>query len=1155
MLLSGLIISLTFGFHVDQSNSIAISCGSSANLIALNGRLWVGDNSFSLTGQSWTSRAQHKASFLIDPVPYQTARASRREFSYMFPVKPGQKFIRLHFNPAPYKGFKKPTALFTVRIGPYTLLRSFSPSLAADSLGVKILHKEFCVNVKESEDLLTITFTPSSQEEDVYYAFVNGIEIVSMPTGLYFTQEGDLGSHVVGQKHRFYIDNSTTLEMVRRLNVGGHSISSTEDGSMFRDWEDDNSYLLIGGGGAGASIETAMKIKYPEIMQQKARVAPLSIYQTARTAGVLPGKQQKMNVIHNRLTWIIPVDLGFRYLVRLHFCEFDPEILARGERQFRILINNEIAEDNADVVKWSGVHGIAVYRDYVATVGGDRVKERENLLITLQPTSNELCCKRRDGILNGLEIFKLSNPDNSLAGAAQRSVSKKIPERQEEVSFDRKNAIATAFTVALVFLNIAIYHLRRLSQENSTMRNREPSSVDQTFRQFSLEEIRLTTNNFSPKFVIGAGGYGNVYKGCMDGGKMVVAIKRLKEGSKQGDNEFWTEIKLLSKARNEHLVSLIGFCNEEKEMMLVYEYMPRGTLEDHLHKFSNHPLSWERRLKILIGAARGLHYLHASYHKVIHRDVKSSNILIDENWVAKISDFGLSKMGPGNESFTHVSTNVKGTFGYFDPEYFLTRRLTTKSDVYSFGTVLLEVLTGRPALDKRLLEEQKSLVTWAVDFIRKGEVDEIVDPGLAGQVSRTCLNEFVIIARRCLHRHPRKRPDMDHVVTSLELVLVLQQEEEEDGVIDTGVHSSDGSISFNNRSEPLPRNNSNSAGQSLFSMITSEDTSVNGEMPASNLKVYTYAALKAATRSFTLDMELGVGEFGRVYKGWVDEKTLMPYKIGSGTIVVIRKLDEEIIQGLEEWQLDVNFLGRLSHPNLVKLIGYCWEEKELLLVYEFMPKGSLENHLFKRDSTVDPLSWDLRLKIAIGAARGLAFLHASEKQIIYRDFKASKILLDVDYNAKISYLGLAKPGPSGDDTHVTTRVLGTYGYAAPEYVATGHLYVKSDVYGFGVVLLEMLTGLRVLDSRRRGTQTNLVEWKRPFLGKKKKLKWIMDPIMEGQYSTEAALQAARLTLRCIELEPRNRPTMEEVVAILEKIECIKKSKELFSSRWANLWAS
>ncbi|KAL0462372.1 UNVERIFIED_CONTAM: putative serine/threonine-protein kinase PIX13 [Sesamum latifolium] len=210
----------------------------------------------------------------------------------------------------------------------------------------------------------------------------------------------------------------------------------------------------------------------------------------------------------------------------------------------------------------------------------------------------------------------------------------------------------------------------------------------------------------------------------------------------------------------------------------------------------------------------------------------------------------------------------------------------------------------------------------------------------------------------------------------------------------------------------------------------------------------------------------------------------MPSKIGTGMMVAIKKLNPESMQGFEEWQSEVNFLGRLCHPNLVKLLGYCWEDKELLLIYEFMQKGSLENHLFR-----------------------------------------------------------TKLGPSGGDSHVTTRVMGTYGYAAPEYVATGHLYVKSDVYGFGVVLLEMLTGLRALDTRRPSGQHNLVDWLKPLLSQRRKLKSYMDARIEGQYSSKAALQASQLTLRCLEGEPRKRPSMKEVVDVLEQIAAMEKPKE------------
>lgn len=334
---------------------------------------------------------------------------------------------------------------------------------------------------------------------------------------------------------------------------------------------------------------------------------------------------------------------------------------------------------------------------------------------------------------------------------------------------------------------------------------------------------------------------------------------------------------------------------------------------------------------------------------------------------------------------------------------------------------------------------------------------------------------------------------------------------------------------------------SSSTGHSRFSVATSEDSCLNGEiLPSPNLKTYSFADLKAATRNFKSDTVLGVGGFGTVFKGWVDEKTLMPTKVGNGMVVAIKKLNSESMQGFEEWQAEVNFLGRLSHPNLVKLLGYCWEDKELLLVYEFMPKGSLENHLFRRSTAIEPLSWELRLKIAIGAARGLAFLHSSEKQIIYRDFKASNILLDGSYHAKLSDFGLAKVGPSAGNSHVTTRVMGTYGYAAPEYIATGHLYVKSDVYGYGVVLLELLTGLRALDTKRPSGQHNLVDWMKPMLSHKRKLKSIMDVRMEGQYSSKAATLTAQLIIKCLEGEPKKRPSMKEVVEVLEQVESIKE---------------
>ncbi|XP_059314499.1 probable serine/threonine-protein kinase PIX13 isoform X2 [Lycium ferocissimum] len=362
-------------------------------------------------------------------------------------------------------------------------------------------------------------------------------------------------------------------------------------------------------------------------------------------------------------------------------------------------------------------------------------------------------------------------------------------------------------------------------------------------------------------------------------------------------------------------------------------------------------------------------------------------------------------------------------------------------------------------------------------------------------------------------------------------------------------------FSSNNQSPATTRNFSSGISQTTSNTTSSTVSNVSGNsqfsaasgvaevyptgqiLPHPNLRIFSFTELKAATRNFRSDTVLGEGGFGKVYKGWLDERASSRSSgTGTGTVIAVKKLNSESLQGLEEWQCEVNFLGTLSHPNLVKLLGYCWEDKELLLVYEFMQKGSLENHLFGRGSAVQPLPWNIRLQIVLGAARGLAFLHASEKQVIYRDFKASNILLDGSYNAKISDFGLAKLGPSASQSHVTTRVMGTYGYAAPEYVQTGHLYVKSDVYGFGVVLVEMLTGLRALDTNRPSNQHTLVEWIKPHLSDRRKLKDKMDSRLEGKYPSRAAVQIAQLAFSCLGPEPKMRPSMKEVVEKLEQIE-------------------
>ncbi|KAH6779226.1 Protein kinase superfamily protein [Perilla frutescens var. hirtella] len=305
-----------------------------------------------------------------------------------------------------------------------------------------------------------------------------------------------------------------------------------------------------------------------------------------------------------------------------------------------------------------------------------------------------------------------------------------------------------------------------------------------------------------------------------------------------------------------------------------------------------------------------------------------------------------------------------------------------------------------------------------------------------------------------------------------------------------------------------------------------------------DLDIFTYEEMKLATKHFRPDQVLGEGGFGSVYKGVIDERVRPGYKT---TQIAVKVLDPESLQGDREWLAEVNYLGQLRHPNLVKLIGYSCEDDHRLLVYEYMASGSLEKHLFFRVRAT--LTWHQRLKIALDTARGLAFLHGVEKSIIYRDFKTSNILLDEDFNAKLSDFGLARIGPTGDQTHVSTRVMGTYGYAAPEYIMTGHLTARSDVYGFGVVLLEMLIGRRAMDKSRPSREHNLVEWARPLLNHGKKLQKILDPRIDGQYSIKILMKVANLAYQCLSQNPKGRPVMSQVIEILEPLVTHEMSRE------------
>ncbi|XP_024625927.1 receptor-like protein kinase FERONIA [Medicago truncatula] len=782
-----------FPLAVNSSYDVlAVNCGHSIDTIFEN-RTWVGDNDdtklFSVIEPQIIS-VKAKAnpnSDSVNHIPFSSARISFSDFTFSFsPINSGPVFLRLHFYPTSYQNFETSNALFTVKVGTnLTLLKDFSPSLWLPNDN-KTITKEYCIHTKQGEKL-DVTFIPKNTNQLNAFAFINGIEIVSMPSFLYYTNLSDPNYHLTlldFDSNEYHIPNNKAMETVYRVSVGESQVPPGDDTGMFRNWDNDFPRYLEKQ--YPQSISSYFGPDHPNYLQNTIPnyTAPEVVYLTARSYGM--DAKENYNV-----TWNFKVDSIFTYMVRLHFCEFDWHIKNPGDRVFQIFIDDIMAEPRADVLYWSsGVRMVPVHKDYALTMdsqGGSRQIERVNLSIKLQRVPETVFTKYSDVLLNGIEILKISDKNNNLAGPISKSIVLSPPA-------SKKIKITTAFVVVIavsglvlaIIVGIIVFWLRRrfhnvMADNLSKTKNTELSSLPPHLcRSFTIAEIRAATNNFDDDFIIGVGGFGNVYKGCVDGSTLV-AIKRLKSGSQQGANEFMNEIELLSQLRHIHLVSLVGYCNDDTEMILVYEFMQHGTLCEYLYGSNNQPLSWKQRLEILLGAARGLNYLHTEVkQKIIHRDVKSTNILLDEKWMAKVSDFGLSKVGPTGISTTHVSTMVKGSLGYLDPEYYMLQRLTLKSDVYSFGVVLLEVLCARPPLVRDLDKNTASLVCWFKKCYDEGvAIEQIVDPFVRDSITDEYLKYYCKLALSCLHDDGTQRPSMSQVVGGLEFALQLVVSEED----------------------------------------------------------------------------------------------------------------------------------------------------------------------------------------------------------------------------------------------------------------------------------------------------------------------------------------------------------------------------------------
>ncbi|GBG91430.1 hypothetical protein CBR_g52386 [Chara braunii] len=312
------------------------------------------------------------------------------------------------------------------------------------------------------------------------------------------------------------------------------------------------------------------------------------------------------------------------------------------------------------------------------------------------------------------------------------------------------------------FPSVATWATSKSIDSSGTVASGRGGSPNVALRRFTISELKSATNKFSEVNVLGEGGYGRVYKATLSKG-VLAAVKRAAQQSFQGEKEFHTEIELLSSVAHPNLVRLLGYCNEKGTQMLVYEYIPQGTLRSHLSRRATRPLTFQERVEIMVGAANGIAFLHSNVNPIIHRDIKTANILLTDDLVAKVADFGLGKLAP--DGATHVSTVVKGTMGYMDPDYYMTNQLTEKSDVYSFGVVILEVFTGRSPISKG-----RHIAVEMRTYRKQGRMMELVDPTIKGQFDDEVMDQVIALALACCCDLPKNRPTMTKVAQELKAI-------------------------------------------------------------------------------------------------------------------------------------------------------------------------------------------------------------------------------------------------------------------------------------------------------------------------------------------------------------------------------------------------
>ncbi|PIN11562.1 Serine/threonine protein kinase [Handroanthus impetiginosus] len=669
-------------------------------------------------------------------------------------------------------------------------------------------------------------------------------------------------------------------------------------------------------------------------------------------------------------------------------------------------------------------------------------------------------------------------------------------------------------------------------------------------RIFSYSELYVGSNGFSKNEILGSGGFGRVYRAILPSDGTVVAVKCLAERGKSFEKTFTAELVAVAHLRHRNLVRLRGWCIHNDELLLVYDYMPNRSLDRVLFKKPENVLNWERRKNIINGLATALNYLHEHLEtQIIHRDVKTSNVMLDSHFNARLGDFGLARWLEHDLDLDHNpkttpklcknlefrladTTRIGGTIGYLPPESFQKRTTATaKSDVFSFGIVLLEVVSGRRAVDLTYPDDQIILLDWVRRLSDEGNLLQAGDTRLAdGSYKLSEMERFIKLGLMCTLHNPQSRPSMKYVMQVLSgdiygrLPNLLSFESHPLYISLSSTTNSTTSNTRSSRTISFATTTFYSANAETIYMSSESQMSCNINTERTSTfpvvetpRVITYDEIISATNNFADSQRVAEVDFGTAYSGFLEGR----YR------VIVKRLGMKTCPALRmRFANEFQNMGKLRHRNLVQLRGWCTEQGEMLVVYDYSANRLLSNVLFHHghEKWRSKLQWRQRYNIIKSLASAICYLHEEwDEQVIHRNITSSAIILDPDMNPRLGSFALAEfltRNEHGDHIVVDKRksVRGIFGYISPEYIDSGEATTMADVYSFGFVLLEVVTGQKAVDFRQLDV----------LLVKK-----VHEFELQKRLYKELLVRFMKLGMACTRSDPESRPTMRQIVSILD----------------------